>query len=101
MVIGFSILRSQAVTRRSTAVALFRHPRQLCAACPQTRKRRQAVGGPRGGQLHIGTVKHKLGSIKQLTRKGITTQQHEPLRKNKSMSELGDGSSRKAFQRTS
>ena len=33
MVIGFSILRSQAVTRRSAAVAL--------AACPQTRKRRE------------------------------------------------------------
>ena len=35
------------------AISLFRHPRQLCAACPPTRKRRRTTGGIRGHHLHV------------------------------------------------
>ena len=67
------------------AISLFRHPRQLCLICPQTTKRRRTIGGSRG---------------RQLIRRDIKTQKHDLLEKKRFLSSA-DGSSRRAFQRTS
>ena len=72
----------------------------MCAASPQTRKRRRATGGPQGCQLHVRTLMHELRSIQQLIRRDIKTQKHDLLEKNRFLSSV-DGSSRRAFQRTS
>ena len=80
MVIGFSVLWSQAATEKSAAVALFRHPRQQCAASPQARKRRWAVGGLRG-----------LDSIQQFIRRDTETQTHDLLGMSESLFEVSRG----------